>query len=374
MSMRRILFLIAIVLISSCKTENKNEESQTTKPQEPVSEIPKDKDQFQMFLDQFPTKTLPVKIYGCSDEILGLPKLDIKLSAKYSKEAEYEHIYGIIPSKGNYISTITLGEAECFVPTLNTYKLNGEKIDSKPIFIGYCGSDPCYECVESMTINSDYRIYVADTIKTSDCDDNFKAIAGTEKIKVVYKEGKLTEKGIIELTEEVEKEEENLNLASFLENPINLQNFKEKKNRNVTTSVPNGTEFYFNPKTADSIFYVYNYYPTENFENPREIDQIVVFKHGKNKHKYEDETETLIELRIFNKDSDLKKANLIGLSKTELEFKFGNNYLTFDNGIAYSNKNKLLILKMDSSKVKSYRYIKLGTEKIDNDLIRQIIK
>ncbi|WP_243472543.1 hypothetical protein [Winogradskyella sp. MH6] len=239
--MRRILFLIAIVLISSCKTENKNEENQTTKPQEPVSEIPKVKGQFQMFLDQFPTKRLPVKIYGCSDEILGLPKLDIKLSAKYSKEAEYEHIYGIIPSNGNYISTITLGEAECFVPTLNTYKLNGEKIDSKPIFIGYCGSDPCYECVESMTINSDYRFYVADTIKTSDCDGNFKAIAGTEKIKVVYKEGKLTEKGIIELTEEIEKEVENVitenkqncdlrtlvEINSFLENGIELndQNF-----------------------------------------------------------------------------------------------------------------------------------------------------
>ena len=171
----------------------------------------------------------------------------------------------------------------------------------------------------------------------------------------------------------IEKQSENSNLISFLENPIDLQKFKENKNRNVTTGVTNGTEFYFNPTIKDSIFYVY-YYPADNFDNTREIDQVVVFKHGKNKHNYEDETEILIELRIFNKDSDLENANLIGLSKTKLESEFGTNYLTFDDGIAYSYKDKILILKLENSIVNSYRYIKLNTEKIDNDLIGQIIK
>lgn len=171
----------------------------------------------------------------------------------------------------------------------------------------------------------------------------------------------------------IEKQSENSNLISFLENPIDLQKFKENKNRNVTTGVTNGTEFYFNPTIKDSIFYVY-YYLADNFDNTREIDQVVVFKHGKNKHNYEDETEILIELRIFNKDSDLENANLIGLSKTKLESEFGTNYLTFDDGIAYSYKDKILILKLENSIVNSYRYIKLNTEKIDNDLIGQIIK
>ena len=172
--------------------------------------------------------------------------------------------------------------------------------------------------------------------------------------------------------EKAEKPAKNPNLISLLENPIDLQSFKNLKDPNyVTTSVTNGTDYYFNPKIKDSIFYVY-YYPTENFTDPRKIDRIVVFKYGENKHRYEDKTETLIEFSIFNKDSDLGKANLIGLSKTELESEFGNDYLTFDNGIVYSNKNKVLILEMDSSKVKSYRYIKLNTEKIDKDLIGQI--
>ena len=163
-------------------------------------------------------------------------------------------------------------------------------------------------------------------------------------------------------------------MTEFLEKPIDLQKFKKSKNRNyITTSVSSGTDYYFEPKIKDSIFYTYNY-PTENFTDSKRIDQIIVLKHGKNKHTYEDETEILIELRIFNKDLDLGKANLVGLSKTELESEFGANYMNFDNGIAYSNKNRVLILELENSKVKSYRYIKLNTEKIDNDLIGQIIK
>ena len=181
-------------------------------------------------------------------------------------------------------------------------------------------------------------------------------------------------KNKIEIVENQQTESKiNTNLSEFLENPIDLLGFKEKKEMRFTTSVTNGTEFYFNPKIKDSIFYVY-YYPAEKFDDARKIDQIIVFKHGENKHRYEDQTETLIELRVFNKDPDLGKANLVGLSKTELESKFGNDFLTFDNGIAYSNKNKVLILEFDKSKIKSYRYIKLNTEKIENGLIGQIME
>ncbi|WP_197022129.1 hypothetical protein [Sediminibacter sp. Hel_I_10] len=160
---------------------------------------------------------------------------------------------------------------------------------------------------------------------------------------------------------------------NFSKNPIDILAYKKKKEMRFTTSITSGTEFYFKPKIEDSIFYVY-YYPAEKFDDPKKIDQIIVYKHRENKHKYEDQTEILIELRIFNKDADLGEANLIGFSKIELESKFGNDFLTFDNGITYSNKNKLLILELDNSKVKSYRYIKLNTEEINNGLIEQILK
>ena len=172
--------------------------------------------------------------------------------------------------------------------------------------------------------------------------------------------------------EKVEKQSENIKLSSFLEKPIDLQEFKEKKKRNVTTSVTNGMEYHFHPKVSDSIFYNY-YYHDENLNSNR-IDQITVFKYGQNKHRYDDQTETLIGFKIFNKDSDLGKANLVGLSKTELESKFGTDYLTFDNGIVYSYKNRVLIIEFNDLKVNSYSYIKLNTEKVDKDLIGQIIK
>jgi hypothetical protein len=82
------------------------------------------------------------------------------------------------------------------------------------------------------------------------------------------------------------------------------------------------------------------------------VNKIIVFKYGENKHKFEDETETLIEMRIFNKDADLGKANLVGLSKTELESELGTDYLTFDDRIVYSNKNRVLIIEFNDSKVK----------------------
>ena len=187
----------------------------------------------------------------------------------------------------------------------------------------------------------------------------------TEQIQIVVDSTELK-------MEKAENPTENSKLISFLENPIDLQKFKSKNNGNVTTSVNNGLKYQYHPAINDSIFYGYNFI-TDSI-GPKGINEIVVFKYGENKHRFEDETEILIEMRIFNKDSDLGKANLIGHSKAELESEFGIDYLTFAKGIAYSNKNKVLILELNKSKVNSYRYVKLNTEKIDNDLIGQIIK
>lgn len=176
-----------------------------------------------------------------------------------------------------------------------------------------------------------------------------------------------------EITENHQTETKtNKNLVEFLENPIDLIAFKKKKRNGVTTSVTNGTEYYFNPNGKNATFYVY-YYPKDEII-PKEIDQIVVLKYGQNKHSYEDETEAMIELRVFSKDSDLGKANLVGLTITELETEFGTDYLTLDNKIIYSNKNKVLIIELFDSKIKSFSYIRLNTEKIDSSLIEQITK
>ncbi|WP_106793221.1 hypothetical protein [Aquimarina sp. Aq78] len=203
--MNKLILFTGIVLLFSCKSENKNSENKLFEQKSVTQEIPQVNDQFQAFLDQFPKIKLPVKIKGCEDAVMDLPKLNEKLSLKYSSDAKSELIFGVFPSNGNYVSTITLGMAECMVPILTTYTITGQKIDSKAIFIGYCGADACYECIESMTIKTNYRIYAADTTRTYKCDENYIPIAGTESVEVIYKDGKIGTSGRIELTKEITK-------------------------------------------------------------------------------------------------------------------------------------------------------------------------
>ncbi|WP_298513840.1 hypothetical protein [uncultured Kordia sp.] len=161
------------------------------------------------------------------------------------------------------------------------------------------------------------------------------------------------------------------NLIQFLKNPIQLQEFKKKKNREyVTTSVQNGKAYYFNPKNKDSTYYNYNFIPENVASNG--VNKIKVFKHGKNKHSYEDDTETLIELNITNKDEALGEANLVGLSKTALEAKFGKAKLIYKGQSIYSYKNKILCVDFEDAVIKSFQYIHLNTTGMTDALLEQI--
>lgn len=173
--------------------------------------------------------------------------------------------------------------------------------------------------------------------------------------------------------EKVEKQNGNPKLISFLENPIDLNEFKATKGQSLS-SVTNGLEYHFKPEIKDSIFYHYTTFPNDSLWTEISPIDIVVFKYGKNKHTWNDETEILIEFSVSGMDSDLKKANLVGLTKAELESEFGNKYRAVDNRVVYSYKNKALIIELENSKVKWFRYIKLSTENIDSDLIKKILK
>lgn len=163
----------------------------------------------------------------------------------------------------------------------------------------------------------------------------------------------------------------NSSLVEFLKSPIDLQKFKSDKKRNVTTTVTNGMNYYFSPKFKDSIFYKYNFI-TEKEGGKIGINKLVVFKYGESKHKYDDSTEILIELKISNKDVGLKKANLVGTTKKDIESKFGKDYLVFEKGIVYSHKDKVLMIEFNDSIVNSFKYIRLNTNVIDDELIRKI--
>lgn len=202
----KILIPILIVFLISCSQADKNKakKDKSTTKTKLEAELPQVNEQFQSFLDKFPKIELPFLVKGCEANYEELTELNEENSSPYVQD--YSYAIGQIKTNGNYVSVITLGVAECLLPVLTTYKLTGEKIDGKTIAIGYCGSGPCFECEEFMTLKEDFTIYTADTMKISECDNDYNPIPDTERIEVIYKEGRLTEKGEIELSDEVKKE------------------------------------------------------------------------------------------------------------------------------------------------------------------------
>ena len=200
----QIFLLVFSVISCQTKSSDKSTENQTDKKQTEKIIFPQVNDDFDGYLRNFEKAQLPIEIKGCELNTKGLTEFNDETYNKYVED--YSYSYKQIPTHGNFIATITLGAADCFLPILTTYRLTGDKIDQKTIAIGYCGSDCGYSCEEYMTVKADYSIYVSDTISSSDCDSLGKIIPGTTENYVIYKSGKLLENGKIELSEETRKE------------------------------------------------------------------------------------------------------------------------------------------------------------------------
>jgi len=192
-----ILILFVFVFFLGCKAlENENKKSE-----KPSSDILQVNEQFQEFIDQFPEIKLPLRLSGCDYHFLPLKKLNEEISSPYEKKPYY--IFGKIKTNGSYIATIVLElnrDVECFLPILTTYKLNGERIDSKSIAIGECYRGACDKCEDQIEIDMSLNLYTADN-HFDLCGDPFDE---PDK-ETIYKTGKITVNGIIELTNKQKK-------------------------------------------------------------------------------------------------------------------------------------------------------------------------
>ena len=205
--MRQTLVILTIIFLYSCDS-NKTSSTQTDKEIQDslnnnYSGFLQVNDEFTTYLDFFKKGELPISMKGCLMTSDGLKKFDGKKFSKYNSDNSYA--FRQMPTNGNYLATITLGLADCFLPVLTTYKLTGEIIDKKTIAIGGCGSDCGFTCEEFMIIDTDYSIYTSDTISTYDCDSLGNEIPGTYEYYVAYRRGKLTENGKIILSDEKKK-------------------------------------------------------------------------------------------------------------------------------------------------------------------------
>lgn len=192
----KIMTLAFSILFLSCKNKE-------VKDIDVIHEIPVVNDQFQAFLHQFSEIKLPIKIIGCKVDFEELQLLNPEISNPYEVNPCY--VYGKIKTNGNYMATITLGAADCFLPILTTYKLNGEKINSQTLSTGICDEGPCYVCEETMEVNANFNISITNNITYSECDDNYEPISGTEKKETLVINGKLTTDGFIQLNTESNK-------------------------------------------------------------------------------------------------------------------------------------------------------------------------
>jgi hypothetical protein len=197
----KYLGLFFSLLLFSCQTNTNKTNQEQTDTSEKVKYFPKVNDEFTLYLDNFKKLDLPIVIKGCKISSNGFKQLDGQLFAKYS--GEYSLAYGQIPTNGNYVATITLGAADCYLPVLTTYKLTGQVIDQKTIAVGGCGSDCGFSCEEFMTLRKDFSFYTSDTMSSYTCDSLGNEIPGTYEYYVIFQKGKLQTDGKIEISKEI---------------------------------------------------------------------------------------------------------------------------------------------------------------------------
>ena len=194
--MKKTIYFLLLLMIS-CNQKKTNHDYLQSKEDSNQTEGEKMLigKEFELFLDSFPNLELPIVIKGCEIDYSKFPSINDGNT----------YYVGKFKTNGSFFATITLGSADCMLPILTTYNYQGKIINSEMLAIGYCGSGPCFECEEYMTIKRDFSFYTSDTIASSLCDENYDPISGTETIKVVYKTGRISESGKINLSKELKK-------------------------------------------------------------------------------------------------------------------------------------------------------------------------
>ncbi len=186
--------LTAAVLVLSQSCQSPSTETGSTRTTDTV---------FTSYLKHFKTIKLPVSLNACAMNGEGLEAL---IDEAFIKYGDYPRMaYGQIPPNGDYFATLTLANADCFVPTLTTFKADGTIIDKKSLMIHGCGDDCGFACQTHMSIGKDLDIYFSETISTYECDSVGEAVPGSYEHYVIYKKGRMLPDGKIELSGEIKE-------------------------------------------------------------------------------------------------------------------------------------------------------------------------
>ena len=196
--MKTTPMLLAALLLAACHSQPAAENKQ-------AAEAPVDP-HFRAFIGKFRVLQLPLTIrpmelgnvnilpllYGRDTNYINAPSTDTATYRLYA--------YGLLADTANSYKAIWLSPADDYFPVLVTYTKKGEKISEDGLTAEACGSDCCWECNQTITINNDLFIHSVDSIKTCECDDNGPKPETTRKYMMV-KTAKIGADGKFKFTE-----------------------------------------------------------------------------------------------------------------------------------------------------------------------------
>jgi hypothetical protein len=137
--MKEIIFLTILISIFSCSSkDNSTSKTDNEKNEITVKKITNaDFEEFLNYLDfiEFPYQTACFSNYEINNSI------DEELILKFA-DNKLEYPYKRIYTPRDFEIVLFLSTADILIPTIRTYKLNGEIIDSEQMFFGYCGGEP----------------------------------------------------------------------------------------------------------------------------------------------------------------------------------------------------------------------------------------
>lgn len=199
--MKRLAGIItAVLILYSCSERTSQREKAAPQSGGKQAEA------FNQFLAKFKPLKCPLLFKGCLYNPASMVPFDSLADAPYVEGYQGLYYVGRLPETDKFIATLSVGAADCYVPVVTTYTHQGERIDSKNVAIGYCGSDCGYACEEFMRINEDYSMYTSDTITTAECDSLGNVIPSTTQHYVIYKSGRIAADGKIQLSAEIKKD------------------------------------------------------------------------------------------------------------------------------------------------------------------------
>ncbi len=106
-------------------------------------------------------------------------------------------IYGVYKDTSQFFLFITFYAAENYIPAIETFDKNGNRISSEQLLVNGCGAGCGYYCTMTAEISKDLSFIAKDSVLFYECDSLAKETPGTREHYVEYFTGKIDNTGRI---------------------------------------------------------------------------------------------------------------------------------------------------------------------------------